>query len=140
MKIEIARKEDLEELLEIYKKAREFMKKSGNTTQWGEDKPSKETLERDIENKNLYVVREDREIVGAFALIYGVDKTYLEIDGKWLNDEPYATLHRVASSGKAKGLMKSIIEKIIENGFTHCGIIKVEDGSLREAFQKISKK
>lgn len=162
MKIEIARKEDLEELLEIYKKAREFMKKSGNTTQWGEDKPSKETLERDIENKNLYVVREDREIVGAFALIYGVDKTYLEIDGKWLNDEPYATLHSVASSGKAKGLMKSIIEfseekyenlridthkdnhkmleKIKENGFTHCGIIKVDDGSPREAFQKISKK
>ena len=37
MNIELAKKNDLDKLQEIYKKAREFMKKSGNTTQWGED-------------------------------------------------------------------------------------------------------
>lgn len=161
MKIELAKKTDLDKLLEIYREAREFMKNSGNKTQWGDNKPSKETLERDIENKNLYKVVDFDEIVGAFALIYGEDKTYLEIDGKWLNDEPYATLHRVASSGKARGIMSEIIkfseekyenlridthknnhkmlDKIRENGFTYCGVIKIDDGSLREAFQKISK-
>lgn len=162
MKIELAKKTDLDKLLEIYREAREFMKNSGNKTQWGDNKPSKETLERDIENKNLYKVVNFDEIVGAFALIYGEDKTYLEIDGKWLNDEPYATLHRVASSGKARGIMSEIIkfseekyenlridthknnhkmlDKIRENGFTYCGVIKIDDGSPREAFQKISKK
>ncbi|ERT64868.1 GNAT family acetyltransferase [Peptoniphilus sp. BV3AC2] len=162
MKIELAKKTDLDKLLEIYREAREFMKNSGNKTQWGDNKPSKETLERDIENKNLYKVVDFDEIVGAFALIYGEDKTYLEIDGKWLNDEPYATLHRVASSGKARGIMSEIIkfseekfenlridthknnhkmlDKIRENGFTYCGVIKIDDGSPREAFQKISKK
>lgn len=161
MKIELAKKTDLDKLLEIYREAREFMKNSGNKTQWGDNKPSKETLERDIENKNLYKVVDFDEIVGAFALIYGEDKTYLEIDGKWLNDEPYATLHRVASSGKARGIMTEIIkfseekyenlridthknnhkmlDKIRENGFTYCGVIKIDDGSPREAFQKISK-
>ncbi len=161
MKIELAKKTDLDKLLEIYREAREFMKNSGNKTQWGDNKPSKETLERDIENKNLYKVVDFDEIVGAFALIYGEDKTYLEIDGKWLNDEPYATLHRVASSGKARGIMSEIIkfseekyenlridthknnhkmlDKIRENGFTYCGVIKIDDGSPREAFQKISK-
>lgn len=161
MKIELAKKTDLNKLLEIYREAREFMKNSGNKTQWGDNKPSKETLERDIENKNLYKVVDFYEIVGAFALIYGEDKTYLEIDGKWLNDEPYATLHRVASSGKARGIMSEIIkfseekfenlridthknnhkmlDKIRENGFTYCGVIKIDDGSPREAFQKISK-
>lgn len=161
MKIELANKMDLDKLLEIYREAREFMKNSGNKTQWGDNKPSKETLERDIENKNLYKVVDFDEIVGAFALIYGEDKTYLEIDGKWLNDEPYATLHRVASSGKARGIMSEIIkfseekfenlridthknnhkmlDKIRENGFTYCGVIKIDDGSPREAFQKISK-
>lgn len=161
MKIELANKTDLDKLLEIYREAREFMKNSGNKTQWGDNKPSKETLERDIENKNLYKVVDFDEIVGAFALIYGEDKTYLEIDGKWLNDEPYATLHRVASSGKARGIMSEIIkfseekyenlridthknnhkmlDKIRENGFTYCGVIKIDDGSPREAFQKISK-
>lgn len=161
MKIELAKKTDLDKLLEIYREAREFMKNSGNKTQWGDNKPSKETLERDIENKNLYKVVNFDEIVGAFALIYGEDKTYLEIDGKWLNDEPYATLHRVASSGKARGIMSEIIkfseekyenlridthknnhkmlDKIRENGFTYCGVIKIDDGSPREAFQKISK-
>lgn len=162
MKIELAKKTDLDKLLEIYREAREFMKNSGNKTQWGDNKPSKETLERDIENKNLYKVVDFDEIVGAFALIYGEDKTYLEIDGKWLNDEPYATLHRVVSSGKARGIMSEIIkfseekyenlridthknnhkmlDKIRENGFTYCGVIKIDDGSPREAFQKISKK
>lgn len=162
MKIELANKTDLDKLLEIYREAREFMKNSGNKTQWGDNKPSKETLERDIENKNLYKVVDSDEIVGAFALIYGEDKTYLEIDGNWLNDEPYATLHRVASSGKARGIMSEIIkfseekyenlridthknnhkmlDKIRENGFTYCGVIKIDDGSPREAFQKISKK
>ncbi|EFM24636.1 hypothetical protein HMPREF9225_1772 [Peptoniphilus duerdenii ATCC BAA-1640] len=161
MKIELAKKTDLDKLLKIYREAREFMKNSGNKTQWGDNKPSKETLERDIENKNLYKVVDFDEIVGAFALIYGEDKTYLEIDGKWLNDEPYATLHRVASSGKARGIMSEIIkfseekyenlridthknnhkmlDKIRENGFTYCGVIKIDDGSPREAFQKISK-
>lgn len=161
MKIELAKKTDLDKLLEIYREAREFMKNSGNKTQWGDNKPSKETLERDIENKNLYKVVDFDEIVGAFALIYGEDKTYLEIDGKWLNDEPYATLHRVASSGKARGIMSEIIkfseekfenlridthknnhkmlDKIRENGFTYCGVIKIDDGSPRETFQKISK-
>ena len=161
MKIELANKTDLDKLLEIYREAREFMKNSGNKTQWGDNKPSKETLERDIENKNLYKVVDFDEIVGAFALIYGEDKTYLEIDGKWLNDEPYATLHRVVSSGKARGIMSEIIkfseekfenlridthknnhkmlDKIRENGFTYCGVIKIDDGSPREAFQKISK-
>lgn len=161
MKIELAKKTDLDKLLEIYREAREFMKNSGNKTQWGDNKPSKETLERDIENKNLYKVVDFDEIVGAFALIYGEDKTYLEIDGKWLNDEPYATLHRVVSSGKARGIMSEIIkfseekyenlridthknnhkmlDKIRENGFAYCGVIKIDDGSPREAFQKISK-
>lgn len=161
MKIELAKKTDLDKLLEIYREAREFMKNSGNKTQWGDNKPSKETLERDIENKNLYKVVDFDEIVGAFALIYGEDKTYLKIDGKWLNDEPYATLHRVVSSGKARGIMSEIIkfseekyenlridthknnhkmlDKIRENGFTYCGVIKIDDGSPREAFQKISK-
>lgn len=161
MKIELAKKTDLDKLLEIYREAREFMKNSGNKTQWGDNKPSKETLEGDIENKNLYKVVDFDEIVGAFALIYGEDKTYLEIDGKWLNDEPYATLHRVVSSGKARGIMSEIIkfseekyenlridthknnhkmlDKIRENGFTYCGVIKIDDGSPREAFQKISK-
>lgn len=161
MKIELAKKTDLDKLLKIYREAREFMKNSGNKTQWGDNKPSKETLERDIENKNLYKVVDFDEIVGAFALIYGEDKTYLEIDGKWLNDEPYATLHRVVSSGKARGIMSEIIkfseekyenlridthknnhkmlDKIRENGFAYCGVIKIDDGSPREAFQKISK-
>ncbi|WP_311561982.1 hypothetical protein [Peptoniphilus duerdenii] len=161
MKIELAKKTDLDKLLEIYREAREFMKNSGNKTQWGDNKPSKETLERDIENLNLYKVVDFDEIVGAFALIYGEDKTYFKIDGKWLNDEPYATLHRVVSSGKARGIMSEIIkfseekyenlridthknnhkmlDKIRENGFTYCGVIKIDDGSPREAFQKISK-
>ena len=70
------------------------------------------------------------------------------------------TLHRLASAGESKGIGKAVVEwclehceslradthadnKIMqhlleENGFTKCGIIHVEDGTPRIAYQKMS--
>ena len=37
------------------------------------------------------------------------EPTYSEIDGNWLNEEKYATIHRVASDGSHKGVLCNII-------------------------------
>ena len=134
------------------------MRQSGNPNQWGTDKPKKEWLEQDIEKGNLYVGENDGEIHFVFAFILGADPTYSYIeDGNWLSDEPYGTIHRIASDGTVSGVVKMAVEygkSIIPNiridthednktmqhvvkklGFERCGIIYIEDGTSRIAYQ-----
>ncbi len=150
---------DLSIILDIYATARNFMRNTGNADQWKNIYPPKDLLEKDIENGNLYVVCEDSEIHSVFAFIPGVDPTYNEIDGAWLNDKPYAAIHRVASAGKKKGMLHECVNYALQHsdnikidthhdnkvmqhqlekeGFVRCGIIKLENGEPRIAYQKL---
>ncbi len=153
---------DLEQILKIYDHARTVMEQSGNPTQWGEHYPSKELLEEDIDSNRLFVCVVNGRIDAVFAFILGEDPTYAVIeDGAWLDDSlPYGTIHRLASSGKSKGIAASVIAWCLEhceslradthadnkimqhllekNGFTRCGVIHVADGTPRYAYQKLS--
>ena len=97
---------DLPQILQIYAHAREAMAASGNPTQWGDNFPPQELLEEDIDSNRLFVDVVNGQLLGVFAFILGVDPTYQVIEGgAWLNDAlPYGTIHRLASSGKSKGL------------------------------------
>ena len=44
---------DLPRILDIYARAREFMAKNGNPTQWGDNYPSPQHLEEDIDPNRL---------------------------------------------------------------------------------------
>lgn len=159
MTIRPANKNDLETIAAIYSYAREQMRLSGNPGQWGNDKPSFETIRNDIEKKQSYVIVEQNRICGVFAFLIGPDPTYRIIeDGAWLNDEPYGTIHRIAGNGQTNGILAkalSFCEAQINNiridthddnhimqhllakyGFQKCGYIYVEDGSRRTAYQK----
>jgi hypothetical protein len=158
MIIRLANIHDIQHIEQIYDLARAFMRSTGNETQWANGYPNEGIIVNDIEQKYLYVI-EDTEIQAAFTLILGEDPTYQEIDGAWLNDQPYATLHRIASKGTQKGLLKLIIDfswsicpnlridthkdnrpmrhLIEKNGFLYCGIIIIGDGTPRLAYQKV---
>ena len=98
---------DMEAILEVYRYARRQMRLNGNPDQWGENYPSPEMVENDIMQGNSYVVEEAEEIVGVFAFIPGEDPTYRRIeDGAWLNEQPYGTIHRIAGSGRGKGIFR----------------------------------
>ena len=156
--IKKATRADLPIMQEIFKCAREYMKNTGNPTQWGTSGPPISHVELDISRGVSYIVYDDGNPVGTFSFTIGEEPTYKHIDGAWLNDKPYGAMHRIASNGKAKGVfefcynfclgfgvdiridthennstMRHLIEKV---GFTYCGIITVEDGTLRLAFQK----
>ena len=159
MKIRHSTKEDYSRICEIYSIARDYMKKTGNPTQWGDSEPALDLVLKDIEIKNSYVVIDNEEIVGVFAFIIGPDKYYQVIDGNWLNDEEYGTIHRIASAQKVKGVFEAALEycesqinniridthndnvvmqhKIEKNGFTKCGIIYCHDGTPRIAYHKV---
>lgn len=159
MTIKTAVMDELGEILEIYAFAREQMKNSGNKKQWGNNQPSLETIKEDIGKNQMYVIRDEDSICGVFSFIMGIDPTYQKIDdGAWLNDEPYGTIHRVASAGKRPGILPQVLQfcedkianiridthednKIMQHilereGYKKCGRIYVEDGSPRIAYQK----
>ena len=46
-KIRLATQADMAEILEIYRKARQFMAENGNPTQWGQHHPAQHLLEED---------------------------------------------------------------------------------------------
>ena len=149
-------------ILEVYARARDFMAKNGNPTQWGDNYPTPELLEEDIDTNRLFVYMINGRMQAVFAFVLGEDPTYQTIeDGQWLNDTlPYGTLHRLASAGESTGVGKAVVEWCLEHceslradthadnkvmqhlleseGFTRCGIIHVADGTPRIAYQRMS--
>ena len=105
-----ARPSDWDDIMEIYAIARGFMKIAGNPTQWGDIFLPEDMVRNDIALQQNYVVELDGRVQAVFAMIPGVDPTYLVIEGAWLNDEPYAAVHRVASRGEVKGLTGRILD------------------------------
>lgn len=157
MHIRKATMDDLTEIMDIYRAAQDFMIASGNPNQWGHFYPTEELILDDIDKKRSYLICDDDNPHGVFALFDGAEPTYQYIEnGEWLNDNPYVTLHRIASDGKAHGIFKCAIEycksvsdniridthknnkimqkQIEKNGFVKCGTIYVADGSPRIAY------
>lgn len=160
LQIKKAKMDDLPRILEIYAYARNFMKESGNASQWKDDFPPEILLVNDIRNENLYVIKEENTIHAVFAFLIGEEPTYSPIEqGEWLSDTEYGTLHRIAGDGSVHGIFDRIVEfcnqkmshlridthrdnkvmqhLICKNGFQECGIIHVADGSQRIAYEKI---
>lgn len=105
MEIRKATEKDVERLMAIFERAREFMRRTGNMTQWIDGYPSLERVRRDIEEGNCYGVENgEGRVVGTFVAAEGEEPNYREIrDGEWLNDRPYVTIHRLASDGTERG-------------------------------------
>ena len=151
---------DLPRLLEIFEKARAFMRANGNMDQWTGGYPSAEVLTEDITSGCSYVCTDGDEIVGTFFFAPGPDPTYAIIDGgEWASDEPYHVVHRVAVDGSGKGVasfclqwcaaqeshlridthrdnipMQKTVEK---NGFAYRGIIYLANGDERLAYERV---
>ena len=157
--IEKAQHQDLERILEIYEGARQFMRENGNPNQWKNVHPPKESLIENIEEQKLYVLKVDGIIHGVFFFDKGPDPTYDYIECKWLHDKEYCVIHRIASSGKVRGVLKKCFEyclqftnnikidthadnKVMQGaleklGFVHCGIIYVPNYGPMKAYQYI---
>lgn len=163
MLIRKTREEELPVLMKMYEEARQFMRETGNPTQWGTTNPRKETIEQDIAQGKSYVCESEGEIVATFFFDVMEDPTYARIEkGEWIEDSPYGVIHRITTDRKTKGaasfclewgLMQAgghlridthenniVMQKLLKkNGFIYCGIIYIEDGTERLAYEKISR-
>lgn len=159
-KVENATSADLQRIEEIYAAARQFMKETGNPDQWGNHHPPHDQLVEDIRQKRLYIVKDGSGIHGVFYFYIGEDPTYSYMeDGSWRSDLPYGTIHRIASDGSG-GILRSAVSYCLRQishlridthhdntvmqgalsklGFHRCGIIYLEDGDPRIAYDLLA--
>ena len=153
---------DISDVFDIYERARVFMSANGNPTQWGASSPSEQIIMSDLDNYG-HVVVEDGQVVGVFYFEENAhEPAYDIITGEWMNEQPYAVIHRCAVKENAKGVgqfildwcfskfdniridthedntpMKNLLRK---NGYNYCGIVKYnKENGARIAFQKCAR-
>lgn len=155
---------DIDDIVNIIEQAKDYLK-SKNINQWQDGYPNRETFLNDLNNDNLYVVKEDDNTIAVFA-ITNHDSNYDVIyDGKWNSDISYAAVHRIAinNNHKGKGVAKFIFDFVKDeysyirvdthkdnlgmqrclskNDFKYCGIIYLSrDNSERLAFDYLNDK
>lgn len=91
--------------------------------------------------------------------VEGEDPAYSIIEGAWLNEQPYGVIHRLASSGREKGIARFVFDWCSQRSrnlrvdthaqnlvmqhlflsldFVPCGTIFLPDGSPRFAYQRV---
>ena len=157
-----AEEKDLKEILDITAEQRAYLKSAG-IPQWQNEYPSYDTFSEDLKLARLYVAKEDDKVAGFFALVYpDHNYDYIE-DGKWLNDSPYIAVHRMAVSNAYKGrgfsskmfsyvkehyghirvdthsVNKVMNSSLVKNGFVYTGVVYMEDGTPRNAYEWLKK-
>ncbi len=150
---------DLNEIMKLIESSRKLMIANDNPNQWPKGYPSIEMIAEDLAHKDCRIIKCKNAIAGSFVVKNGPDPTYLKInDGHWRDNSPYIVIHRITSNPEFHGIFKAIIAycaKINEhiridthkdntimqhllkkNGFEYCGIIHIENGEERLAFER----
>lgn len=159
MQIRKAAESDLESVMDLYEEGRKYMRENGNQNQWTNGYPQRELVLEDIHSGKLYLCQEGTEVLAVFFFDQGADiePTYRKIEGAWPNDLPYGVIHRITSASHMKGVASfcvnwckeqcsqlridthrdnHVMQRFVEkNGFVYCGVIWIEDGSERLAYQ-----
>lgn len=157
---------DVDRILEIIEKAKIELKKLG-LDQWQKGYPDRGVIENDIKLGISYILEEisekngksenqiSKKIVGTIVLSPKKEIPYSKIEGKWITNDDYIVIHRLAvdSEIKNKGIATKILEfsekeciknkilsiktdthennepmkKFLEkNGFSYCGVIYLD--------------
>lgn len=165
MKIRKTTKKDVDKVMHLIQQAQCYFKEEG-IDQWQDGYPNHEKIEEDIEKDISYVMEIKHEIVATAAISLERDITYDVIEGTWKSNQPYAVIHRICVDNVWKGqnLAKALLQftqelaiakkywsirmdthqdnlamqRFLEkNGFEYCGIITLESGAKRIAFEKL---
>ena len=161
MTVRLAAASDIPEIMDVLEAARGIMRSDGNLGQWADGYPSESIVRHDIECSFGHVLEEDGKVVGYFAFVPSPEPTYSEIfGGKWLDDDaPYHVIHRIGSFPQVHGVFSAIMKfafsrdrnirldthrdnrimqhNILKHSFSYCGIIYLESGDERLAYQRL---
>lgn len=155
--IRLATLNDINEIMPMIVEGRKHIQ-TYNIPQWINGYPSVDTITQDINNNRGYVLIDNDEIIGYFVVLK-YDPCYDNIDGKWIDDSDYVAIHRTVTKYFNKGLGSKMFDEIkkyydhirvdthegnismnkclLKNNFKYCGVIHLEDGSPRNAYEYI---
>ena len=158
--------QDIPSVMEIIRAGQRYFRQA-NIYQWVNNYPNEDIIKKDILKGYSYVLVHEGKIVATAAVAFDGEPTYEKIyDGNWLTDEEYGVIHRIAVAEELKGqgvageLLKKVeelcrerqvrsikidthednkpMQRLMEkNGFVYCGVIYLESGSKRIAFEKV---
>lgn len=165
MKLFAAQLSHLPDIMKIIGEAQSFLKSMG-IDQWQDNYPDQSVIMNDIAANEGFIITHQTEIIAYAMISFRNEPSYETIyDGKWVNNEPYAVLHRMAVSEKFRnqGVAKLILNELeimslkknllnirvdthienlpmrkllTKNGYQYCGTIYLCNGNKRIAFQK----
>lgn len=155
---------ELPAIWEILQQAIQQRKQDGSQ-QWQNGYPNEQTVRDDIANGYAYVLVDNSTIIAYAAIIVGVEPAYNELIGKWLTNNEYVVVHRLATANecKQKGIATHLlceVERIcveqkvysikVDTNFDNVPMIKMLDklnytycgevyynGAPRRAYEKI---
>ena len=94
MKIRIAKKSDLENIMRMYNSCVNGMIKNG-IDQWDESYPNREIISEDINSKTYYILEIQEQVIGGINIDKYQDPTYLDINWRD-NSNAFLVVHRLA--------------------------------------------
>ena len=94
MKIRIAKKSDLGNIMRMYNSCVNGMIKNG-IDQWDESYPNREIISEDINSKTYYVLEIQEQVIGGINIDKNQDPTYLDINWRD-NSNAFLVVHRLA--------------------------------------------
>lgn len=156
--------DDINDMMPVYQAAQKYMTENGNPNQWQKGFPDENVIRGEVIRGVSYLMLDGNNVVAAFSLVPGEDPTYGRFYGDegegWLNDEPYCTIHKLASNGKVKGIFDLLLEfalrvtdnlradthddnktmqhLLLSRGFRFTGIIHLANGSPRRAYHLVA--
>jgi ribosomal protein S18 acetylase RimI-like enzyme len=148
---------DIDAVMKIIHTAQHSLYDSG-VNQWQNNYPNEKVITADIDKGSAYVLTDRDEVIATAAVSFDGEPCYNIIyEGKWLTDDSYAVIHRIAVSGnhRREGIGSEFISEIRKmcikrgiysikidthrdnlpmrdmlrkEGFKYCGIIYLGDG------------
>ena len=166
MEIRLAKKNDLNKIVNIINQAKLSLKEQG-INQWQRNYPNANIIGKDINSNSCYVLEENGKLFASFAISFNGDIDYDNIyEGNWKKDDKYSVVHRVAITKEhcGKGLASKLLnfaqniskqkninymkidthndnlkmrKVLTNNNFELRGLIDIADGSSRIVFDKV---
>ena len=164
MTIRKATTADIDAIMACIADAQQLLKSCG-VDQWQDGYPTAEIIENDIARGESFVVTEGEDVVATAVISFTGEPTYKRIEGEWMNNNPYAVIHRLAvrNTSYGKGYAKAIfnyaellcskckisdlrvdthadnhiMQRLLEQlSYKYCGVITLLSGAKRIALQK----
>ena len=119
-------------------------RKEDGSNQWQDGYPNLDVVKKDVDHGSGFVLTDADIIVGYCAVMVNDEPEYANIQGKWLTDDDFVAIHRVAISetylgkGLAKKIMLHVEEYAVSNGiFSIKADTNFDNFSMLKVFEKL---